>query len=178
MSTNNDTPANGSVSDVNAADVTNITPENAAALASANLNSGTDCATTSDTSMNKSYTTKCSVAGHNKPSFTFTRSLARNSDNITFNYGLGIPSNATHVHPSIFRLCELTEPTTVSASGTVDDSVTIIAPGIDYTSTSGATHPFSVSAENVPAGIYPVFVSHYNIMNHPAGNVSELKGSL
>ena len=52
MSTNNDTPANGSVSDVNAADVTNITPENAAALASANLNSGTDCATTSDTTMN------------------------------------------------------------------------------------------------------------------------------
>ena len=30
MSTNNDTPANGSVSDVNATDVTNITPENAA----------------------------------------------------------------------------------------------------------------------------------------------------
>ena len=52
MSTNNDTPANGSVSDVNAADVTNITPENAAAIASANLNSGTDCATTSDTTMN------------------------------------------------------------------------------------------------------------------------------
>ena len=178
MSTNNDTLANGSVSDVNAADVTNITPESAAALASANLNSVTDCATTSDTTMNKSYTTKCSVAHHKKPSFTITRSLARNSDNITFNYGHGIPSNATHVHPSIFRLCELTEPTTVSASGTVDDSVTIIAPGIMYTSTSGATHPFSVSAENVPAGIYPVFVSHYNIMNHPAGNVSELKGSL
>ncbi len=52
MSINNDTPANGSVSDVNAADVTNITPENAAAIASANLNSGTDCATTSDTTMN------------------------------------------------------------------------------------------------------------------------------
>ena len=51
MSTNNDTPANGSVSDVNAVDVTNITPENAAAIASANLNSGTDCATTSDTTM-------------------------------------------------------------------------------------------------------------------------------
>ena len=52
MSTNNDTPANGSVSDVNAADVTNITSENAAAIASANLNSGTDCATISDTAMN------------------------------------------------------------------------------------------------------------------------------
>lgn len=179
MSTNNDTPANGSVSDVNAADVTNITPENAAALASANLNSGTDCATTSDTTMNKSYTTKCSVARHKKPSFTITRSLARNSDNITFNYGHGIPSDSTHVHPTIFRLCELKEPTKVSASGTVDDSVTIVAPGIDYTSSSGSTHPFAVESNgNVPAGIYPVFVSHYNIMNHPAGNISELKGSL
>ncbi|MBQ5665301.1 MAG: hypothetical protein IIV41_05480, partial [Akkermansia sp.] len=44
--------SDGSVSDVNATDVTNITPENAAALASANLNSGTDCATTSDMTMN------------------------------------------------------------------------------------------------------------------------------
>ena len=44
--------SDGSVSDVNATDVTNITPENAAAIASANLNSGTDCATTSDMTMN------------------------------------------------------------------------------------------------------------------------------
>ena len=191
MSTNNDIPTvpaddesaatqmnNATAADVESATGSSSNNNTAAAIASANLNSGTDCATTSDTTMNKSYTTKCSLARHNKPSFTITRSLARNSDNITFNYGHGIPSNATHVHPSIFRLCELTAPTTVSASGTVDDSVTIIAPGIMYTSTSGATHPFSVSAENVPAGIYPVFVSHYNIMNHPAGNVSELKGSL
>ncbi len=72
MKKDNDTPANGSVSDVNAADVTNITPENAAVIAYANLNSGTDCATTSDTTMNKSYTTKCSVARHKKPSFTIS----------------------------------------------------------------------------------------------------------
>ena len=62
MSTNNDTPDNGSVSDVNAADVTNITPENAAALASANLNSGTDCATTFDTTMNIDTNTNNAVA--------------------------------------------------------------------------------------------------------------------
>lgn len=62
MSTNNDTPANGSVSDVNAADVSNITSENAAALASANLNSGTDCATTSDTTMNIDTNTNDGIA--------------------------------------------------------------------------------------------------------------------
>ena len=62
MSTDNDTPANGSVSDVNAADVTNITPENAAAIASANLNSGTDCATTSGTTMNIDTNTNDGIA--------------------------------------------------------------------------------------------------------------------
>ncbi len=62
MSTNNDTPANGSVSDVNAADVSNITSENAAALASANLNSGTDCATNFDTTMNIDTNTNNAVA--------------------------------------------------------------------------------------------------------------------
>ena len=62
MSTDNDTPANDSVSDVNAADVTNITSENAAALASANLNSGTDCATTPDTTMNIDTNTNDGIA--------------------------------------------------------------------------------------------------------------------
>ena len=62
MSTDNDTPAIGSVSDVNAADVSNITSENAAALASANLNSGIDCATTSDTTMNIDTNTNNAVA--------------------------------------------------------------------------------------------------------------------
>ncbi|MBR5331647.1 MAG: hypothetical protein IKV13_09180, partial [Akkermansia sp.] len=52
MNKENENKTDGSVSDVNAADVSNITPENAAALASANLNSGTDCATTSDMTMN------------------------------------------------------------------------------------------------------------------------------
>jgi hypothetical protein len=41
----NNTPTNGSVSDVTAADISNITPENAAAIAAANLNSDTNCAT-------------------------------------------------------------------------------------------------------------------------------------
>ena len=61
MKNDNSTHAEGSVSDVNAADVTNITPENAAAIASANLNSGTDCATTNNyTVMN---TTSNTTAG-------------------------------------------------------------------------------------------------------------------
>ncbi len=52
MNKENENKTDGSVSDVNAADVTHITPGNAASLASANLNSGTDCATTSDMTMN------------------------------------------------------------------------------------------------------------------------------
>ncbi|MDO5471209.1 MAG: hypothetical protein Q4F38_07890, partial [Akkermansia sp.] len=75
MSTNNDTPANGSGSAVNAADVTNITPANAAALASANLNSGTDCATTNtNTVMNTtSHTTAGALASEGvSPDTTLT----------------------------------------------------------------------------------------------------------
>ena len=62
MQEDNSTPAEGSVTDVNAADVTNITPENAAAIASANLNSGTDCATTkNNTVMNTTSNTTATV---------------------------------------------------------------------------------------------------------------------
>ena len=171
MKKENENKTDGSVSDVNAADVSNIT--------SANLDPGTGCATSSDATVKKSYTTKNSVARHKKPSFTITRSRARHSDTIAFDYGHGVPSDATHVHPTICCMCELKEPAVVSASGTVDDSVTIIAPGINYTSPSGATHPFAVESNGaVPAGFYPVRVTHYNIMNHPAGNISELKGTL
>ena len=83
MSTDNDTPATGSVSDVNAADVTNITPENAVALASANLNSGTDCATTTTnntnntniTMNNHTTTTAGALASEGvSPDFDFTES--------------------------------------------------------------------------------------------------------
>ncbi|MBQ8899938.1 MAG: hypothetical protein IJY72_03195, partial [Akkermansia sp.] len=52
-----------SVSDVNAADVTNITPENAAALASANLNSGTDSAATTNTNTVMNTTSDTNNAG-------------------------------------------------------------------------------------------------------------------
>ena len=178
MSTDNDTPANGSVSDVNAADVTNITSENAAALASANLNSGTDCATTSDTTMNKSYTTKCSVARHNKPSFNVIAPMSDEPQMITLSYSKGHPSSSGDVHPSINRQCYHDGNTIVSASGSVDDSVSISAPGLDYTSSSGATHSFGATGTSVPAGYYDVSVTHSNIQSHPAGNVSVLTGSV
>ncbi|MBR5895011.1 MAG: RHS repeat protein [Akkermansia sp.] len=128
--------------------------------------------------MNSTYIKQNAPALNAKPSFSTIGSQARSSNQIVFDYGHGVPSDATHVHPSVCRQCQLTAPTTVSASGTVDDSVTIVAPGINYTSPSGASHAFSVGAQNVPAGFYAVRVTHYNIQNHPAGNISELKGSL
>ena len=129
--------------------------------------------------MNTRYTSSASAARHKKPSFAIPRPLARSADTISFDYGHGVPSDATHVHSAISRMCQLTAPAVVSASGIVDDQVTIVAPGINFTSPSGASHAFSVSSgDAVHAGIYPVRVNHYNIMNHPAGNVSELRGSL
>ena len=178
MSTSNDTPANGSVSDVNAADVSNITSENAAALASANLNSGTDCATTFNKTMNKSYTTKCSVVRHKKPSFNVIAPMSDEPQMITLSYSKGHPSNSGDVHPSINRRCYHDGNTIVSASGSVDDSVSISAPGLDYTSSSGATHSFGATGTSVPAGYYDVSVTHSNIQSHPAGNVSVLTGSV
>ncbi|MEE1266733.1 MAG: hypothetical protein UHH87_10645, partial [Akkermansia sp.] len=63
MKKDNANKTDGSVSDVNAADVTHITPGNAAALASANLNSGTDFAATTNTNtvMNTTSNTTATV---------------------------------------------------------------------------------------------------------------------
>ncbi len=63
MSMNIENNNDGSVSDENAAEISaDLTSETAAALASANLNPGTDCATTSDTTMNIDTNTNNAVA--------------------------------------------------------------------------------------------------------------------
>ena len=124
------------------------------------------------------YSTKCSVAHHSKPTFTATQSLARSGGSISLNYYKGNPSSSSDVHPQIDRQCYHDGVSTVTASGSVDDSVSITAPGINYTSPSGATHSFSATGSSVPAGYYPVSVSHSNINYHPAGNVSVLTGSI
>ena len=191
MSTNNDIPTvpaddesaatqmnNTTAADVESATGSSTTNNTAAALASANLNSGTDCATTSDTTMNKSYTTKCSVARHNKPSFNVIAPMSDEPQMITLSYSKGHPSSSGDVHPSINRQCYHDGNTIVSASGSVDDSVSISAPGLDYTSSSGATHSFGATGTSVPAGYYDVSVTHSNIQSHPAGNVSVLTGSV
>lgn len=191
MSTNNDIPTvpaddesaatqmnNATAADVESATGSSTTNNSAAALASANLNSGTDCATTSDTTMNKSYTTKCSVVRHNKPSFNVIAPMSDEPQMITLSYSKGHPSSSGDVHPSINRQCYHDGNTIVSASGSVDDSVSISAPGLDYTSSSGATHSFGAMGTSVPAGYYDVSVTHSNIQSHPAGNVSVLTGSV
>ncbi len=191
MSTNNDTPTvpaddesaatqmnNATAADVESATGSSTDNNTAAAIASANLNSGTDCATTSDTTMNKSYTTKCSVARHNKPSFNVIAPMSDEPQMITLSYSKGHPSSSGDVHPSINRQCYHDGNTIVSASGSVDDSVSISAPGLDYTSSSGATHSFGATGTSVPAGYYDVSVTHSNIQSHPAGNVSVLTGSV
>ncbi len=181
MSMNIENNNDGSVSDENAAEVTSadLTSETAAASASANLNAGTDVAAPPDTTMN-TYTIKNSLApvGKGKPSFTAIRNNARSAGSISLNYSKGNPSNSGDVHPSINRNCYHDGTSVVSASGSVDDSVSITAPGISYTSSSGAAHGFSVVGSSVPAGYYSVSVTHSNIASHPAGNVSLLTGSI
>ncbi len=172
---------NATAADVESATGSSTTNNTAAAIASANLNSGTDCATTSDTTMNKSYTTKCSVVRHNKPSFNVIAPMSDEPQMITLSYSKGHPSSSGDVHPSINRQCYHDGNTIVSASGSVDDSVCISAPGLEYddgNETGRATHPFNATGTQVPAGYYNVSVTHSNIQSHPAGNVSVLTGSV
>ena len=172
---------NATAADVESATGSSTTNTTAAALASANLNSGTDCATTPDTTMNKSYTTKCSVVRHNKPSFNVIAPMSDEPQMITLSYSKGHPSSSGDVHPSINRQCYHDGNTIVSASGSVDDSVCISAPGLEYddgNETGRATHPFNATGTQVPAGYYNVSVTHSNIQSHPAGNVSVLTGSV
>ncbi len=114
-----------------------------------------------------------------KPSFTATRNRARSSETITFSYYKGNPSNAGDVHPQIRRLCYHDGASVVTASGQVDDDVAIIAPGINRRGgQQGSQRAFSETGASVPAGYYDVCVTHSNIQNHPAGNISVLTGSL
>lgn len=77
----------------------------------------------------------------------------------------------------VVRQCYHDGLSRVTASGTVDDRVTIKAPGVDYASAGGAPHAFQVTGDEVPAGFYEVCITHSNIPFHPAGNVSVLTGS-
>lgn len=174
MSTYNDIPAHSSVPNVNAADVT-IT---AIAASPASLNTGAPCSTSSHAIMNKPYTTKCRVVRQKKPSFNVLSPMGSSPGMITLDYSKGHPSSSSDIHPSINRQCYHDGITTVSASGSVDDSVSISAPGLDYTSPGGATHSFSATGTTVPAGYYEVSVTHSNIPSHPSGNVSVLTGSV
>lgn len=118
------------------------------------------------------------AASLSKPSFTAVAPRSVSNGSIALNYSKGIPSCSSDVHPQIFRRCYHDGNSIVTASGTVDDSVSITAPGINYISSSGATHSFNATGSSVPAGYYPVCVTHSNINYHPAGNVSVLTGSV
>ena len=52
--------------------------------------------------MNSTYIKQNAPALKAKPSFSTIGTQARSSNQIVFDYGHGVPSNATHVHPSIF----------------------------------------------------------------------------
>ena len=77
-------------------------------------------------------------------------------DMIALSYSHGKPSNSSHVMTPVrgtFILPELPEggTHTVVASGKVDDSVSLTVDDSSASSTSGATHSFSLSIEGLPA---------------------------
>ena len=172
-----DTHKVGSVADVNATGGAALHPESAVAPAAANP--GTSGATTQPTAMNTDNTTQSPVGGcYKAPTFHIISPMNNEPEMLLLNYSKSNPSSSADVHPPIRRQCYYDGQAPVTASGQVDDSVTIVAPGLRYTSPSGATHAFSAEGSAVPAGYYQVSVTHSNIQSHPAGNVSVLTGSV
>ncbi|MBT9450126.1 DUF4329 domain-containing protein [Akkermansia glycaniphila] len=106
-------------------------------------------------------------------------------DMIALSYSHGKPSNSSHVMTPVrgtFILPELPEggTHTVVASGKVDDSVLLTVDDSSASSTSGATHSFSLSIEGLQPGVHKLAVVHHNIDYYPdpTGNISVISGSV
>ncbi len=102
---------------------------------------------------------------------------------IDLSYSKGHPSNSSHHLEPISTTVYYEEAGgVVSASGTVDDSVSLSVDGqaaapLDE---GGAAHPFNMSVTSLKAGYSEVSLSHINIDKYPypPGNVSLISGTL
>lgn len=120
-----------------------------------------------------------------KPVPDITTRSTSDGDMIQLKYAHGKPSNASHVMTPIRRMFELPEipdggTHTVTATGSVDDSVTLTVDSITDSSSSGATHPFSLAIENLVPGMHRLAVIHRNIDYYPdpTGNISQISGQV
>ncbi|MCC8147580.1 RHS repeat-associated core domain-containing protein [Akkermansia sp.] len=120
----------------------------------------------------------------NKDSTPAARAAA-GGDMIELSYSHGKPSTSADVMTPIRRAFELAEQPgggkhTVTASGRVDDSVSVKVDGTKKESSSGSAHNFSLTFENLSPGLHCLNVKHNNINYYPepTGNVSLINGTV
>ncbi|MDO4818232.1 MAG: sugar-binding protein, partial [Akkermansia sp.] len=104
-----------------------------------------------------------------------------NPEVITLNYAAGKQSNMFDVNPPIYRLVLMDGECTVEASGTVDDSVHMLLPELEYIDPHpGTEHAFRVGSYTPSPGVYFCSIVHHNINYYPlpTGNVSILHGTV
>lgn len=120
----------------------------------------------------------------NKDAAPATRA-AGGGDMIELSYSHGKPSTSADVMTPIRRAFELAQQPgggkhTVTASGRVDDSVSVKVDGTKKTSSSGSAHNFSLTFENLSPGLHCLHVKHNNINYYPepTGNISLINGTV
>ena len=120
----------------------------------------------------------------NKDATPATRA-ADGGDMIELSYSHGKPSTSADVMTPIRRAFELAEQPgggkhTVTASGRVDDSVSVKVDGTKKNSSSGSAHNFSLTFENLSPGLHCLHVKHNNINYYPepTGNISLISGTV
>ena len=104
---------------------------------------------------------------------------------IELSYSHGKPSTSADVMTPIRRAFELAEQPgggkyAVTASGRVDDSVSVKVDGTRKNSKSGSVHNFSLTFENLSPGLHCLHVKHNNINYYPepTGNISLIDGTV
>ena len=99
------------------------------------------------------------------PSYTWVPAGTPDTIGMDFDQGPNVPGDINWGTRSRWVLMDGVRQ--VQASGTVDDRVTMLLPGMLYTSSSGAPHPFSEEPYTPAAGFYPCCITHYNIPDYP-----------
>lgn len=120
----------------------------------------------------------------NKDAAPATRATG-GGDMIELSYSHCKPSTSADVMTPIRRAFELAQQPgggkhTVTASGRVDDSVSVKVDGTKKTSSSGSAHNFSLTFENLSPGLHCLHVKHNNINYYPepTGNISLINGTV
>lgn len=118
-----------------------------------------------------------------------SRTARQESDTVELSYSHGKPSTSADVMTPVCRVFQLPETAegaaeearhTVTASGQVDDSVTVTVDSNTQSSSPGSVHNFSLEFGNLSGGFHCLVAEHHNINYYPnpTGNISLINGTI